>query len=336
MATTIDVTVTNTSALTWPTASTKLRYRWYSPDATPVVTSSADVSIGATDLAAGGNRVVRLNVAPPALPTGVLRARYRLRFDVYDTGSSVYFAAKGNKPLDTWVTVTRQLAAELGLERYQQYDGDDLGGGITNSVNLANGNSVVQWKPFNEPGRGLNTVVTMTYNSLEQGSVSPLGNGWSLALSGLTALGLPLDIHPNAADTTAGLTQKWVGFSDADGSYHRFTGNAAGTYYTAPAGVRLYLKYDAAAAADKRWQLVKPDRTVFFFDAQGYPTRVQDKDANALTYALTDPIPAGEDAYGLSKRATTLTDAGGRAFTIAYYSKAETGRPALRKSQIDQ
>lgn len=325
----LTVNISNTSDATWPAASVKLRYRWLNPDGSEF-SNSGDISIGATDLAAAANRNVAVTVQPTALTSAVLRGRLTLRVDLYDTVAAAYFAAKGNQPFEQTVTVTRVQADELGLERYQQYDGEDLGGGATSSVNLANGNNVVQWQPFNEPGRGLNTAATISYNSLEAGSVSPLGNNWSLAVSGLTPFGLPLDLHPNAADTAAGRTAKWVGLTDADGSYHRFVGNAAGTYYTAPAGVHLYLKSDAAATADKRWQLLKPDRTAFFFDAQGFPTRAQDGDGNALVFGLQDPVPAGEDAYGIAKRVTTVTDAGGRAFTIAYYSKAETSTPALR------
>ena len=326
----LTVNIANSSGVSWAAASVKLRYRWLNPDGTEF-SNSGDISIG-SDLAAGANRNVAVTVLPPVLPTAVMRGRLTLRIDLYDTAASAYFAAKGNQPLEQTVTVTRVQTDELGLERYQQYDGENLGGGVDDSINLANGNNVVQWQPFAQPGRGLNTTVTMTYNSLEVGSVSPLGNGWSLAVSSLTPFGLPLDIHPNAADNAPAVprTTKWVGLTDADGSYHRFVGNAAGTYYTPPAGVNLYLKYVSGATADKRWQVVKPDRTMFFYDAQGYPTRVEDQDGNALVMALQDPIPAGEDAYGLAKRVTSVTDAGGRAFTFAYYSKAETAAPALR------
>jgi len=320
----LTVSLTNTSTLSWPTATTKLQYRWFTADSPPTVTNSANVSIGATDLGAGQQRNVSVTVDPPALPTGVYRARYKLRLDLYDTAASSYFAAKGNAPYETWVTVTREVADELGLERYQQYDGEDLGGGFDHALNLANGNNVVQWVPFSQPGRGLNTVVTMTYNGLEHGSVSPLGNNFSLAISSLTPFGLPLDVHPNAADTAAGRTQKWVGFTDADGSYHVFTGNTAGTYYTAPPGVHLYLKSVAAG-----WELVKPDRTKFVFDTAGFPTKVADANGNELTFTLATPA-AGEDAYGLAKRVTTVTDAGLRDFTLTYFSKAETPTPAMR------
>jgi YD repeat-containing protein len=314
--------LTNNSAQTWSAGSVKLRYRWLNSDGS-VFSSSADVSIG-SDLGAGQQRNVAVNVNPPTLTEGVMRGRFRLRVDLYDTGASAYFADKGNQPYETWVTVTRNVADELGLERYQQYDGEDLGGGFDHALNLANGNNVVQWVPFSQPGRGLNTVVTMTYNALEAGSVSPLGNNWSLSISSLTPFGLPLDVHPNAADTAAGRTQKWVGFTDADGSYHVFTGNAAGTYYTAPPGVHLYLKQTAGG-----WELWKPDRTKFVYGQLGYPTSVEDANGNALTYTLATPA-AGEDAYGLARRVTMVTDAGGRDFTLSYYTKAETPTPAMR------
>jgi RHS repeat-associated protein len=323
----VTVQLTNKSTVTLAAATTKLRYQWIAVDGT--ATTPTDVAIPA-DLAPSGSTSVAVNVPPPTLATGVYRGRYRLRFDLYDTAATATFTSKGNKPLEFWATVGLVAADKLGLERFQQYDGEELGGGLKDAVNLANGNNIVQWVPFDEPGIGLNTMVTLTYNSLEAGSVSPLGNGWSLAVSGVTTLGLPLDIHPNAADTAAGRTAKWVAFTDADGSYHRFNGNTAGSYYTAPPGVHLYLKQDSTATADKRWQLIKPNRTIFYFDAQGYPTRVQDKDGNSLTFALQDPVPAGEDAYGLAKRVTTVTDQGGRTFTLAYYSKAETATPALR------
>ena len=105
--------------------------------------------------------------------------------------------------------MTRKTLPELGLEKYQHYDAEELGLGIDHLINLANGNNLIRWTPLQQPGRGLNTVLNLTYNSREQGSTSPAGNNVSLSLSGLLPLGLPLDIHPNAADTLAGRTAKW-------------------------------------------------------------------------------------------------------------------------------
>jgi RHS repeat-associated protein len=336
----IDVTLTNTSTLNWPTASIKLRYRWYDSYGAVASPAPADVSIGA-DLGAGGNRTVRVNVEPPALPDGSDRARYRLRIDLYDTGAVATFASKGNRPFDTYSAVNRKTAVELGLEKYQHYDAEELGLGVDNLVNYANGNSLVHWTPFDEPGRGLNTVVDLTYNSRENGSFSQAGSNWSLSISGLTSFGVPLDIHPNTADTLAGRTAKWVAFTDGDGTYHRFDGFAVtgGTAYDAPPGVFLYLREDASAPATERWSLSRPDRVTYYFDAQGYPTGVKDANGNRLDFVL-EMVPAGEDAYGLAKRITRITDAAGigvqqgtkpdRSFDVAYYSKVETPRPELR------
>ncbi|MFN0154525.1 MAG: DUF6531 domain-containing protein, partial [Gaiella sp.] len=221
------------------------------------------------------------------------------------------------------------------------YDAEELGLGIDNLVNYANGNSLVRWTPFESPGRGLNTVVDFTYNSLENGSTSPLGNNWSLSMSGLVPFGSRLDVHPNAADTAAGRTAKWVAFTDGDGSYHRFEGFAVtgGTAYDAPPGVFLYLREDAAAPATERWSLSKPDRVTFYFDASGYPTGVKDRNGNRLEFVLST-VPAGDDAFGTAKRITRVTDAAGigvsqgtkpdRSFDIAYYVKTDTAAPLVR------
>ncbi len=320
----ISVMVTNTGGYHLSTASMKLRYRWFDASGAQNTPAPADVTIPGPALATGESTTMQLSLAPPTLPTGVDRARYRLQLDIYDESRTQTFSSLGSKPFETWLTVTRVTADELGLERYQTYDGEDLGGGFANSVNLANGNSVVRWTPLAQPGRGLDTVVSFAYNSREHGSVSPVGNNWSLAVSSLTAFGLPLDIHPNTADTAAGRTQKWVGLTDADGSYHRFTGNTGGTYYTPPAGVQLYLKQTGSG-----WEAWKPDRTRFVYDTAGFPTKVADANGNELTFTLATPA-AGEDPYGLAKRVTTITDAGGRTFTLGYWAKAEVAKSAMR------
>jgi RHS repeat-associated protein len=322
----ITVALTNTSTLSWPAASIKLRYRWLNPDGSEF-SNSGDISIG-TDLTAGGNRNVAVTVQPPTLPGWLMRGRFTLRVDLYDTSCSCYFASKGNQPLEQTATVTRVQPDELGLERYQQYDGTSLGDGLTSSVNLFNGNQAVQWTPYSEPGLGINNVLSLTYSSLENGSASPLGNNWSLSLSGLIPFGLPLDIHPNAADTAAGRTTKWIGFTDADGSYHRFTGNTAGSYYAPPAGVHLYLKVNTGDG-QRYYGLIKPDRTAFYFDSSGYPTRVEDADGNALVYTET-AVAAGDDVNGLSKQITVATDQNGRTFTFTYFTKSNTPVAALR------
>ena len=326
----VTVALQNTSLVTWTAANVTLRYRWLNPDGT-VFSTSGDVQLG-SDIAAGTGANVPLTIQPPALPASVMRGRFTLRIDLYDGANSAYFAGQGNQPFEQTVTVTRVQPDTLGLERYQQYDGTDLGSGVGASVNLYNGNLVVNTTLSKEPGIGLDTVVGLTYNSLENGSVSPVGNNWSLAISGLIPFGLPLDIHPNAADTAAGRTGKWIGFTDADGSYHRFTIDPSNNFYDAPAGVHLYLRQTTSPSG---FALTKPDRTTFYFNSAGYPTSVADKDGNTITFTET-PVPAGNDINGLTEQITAVTDQGGRSYNISYYDKTSTSRPELwgKVSQI--
>ena len=323
------VELTNSSAVTWQSGSVFLRYRWIAPDGS--TSSSANIPLGA-DVASAASRSVEVDIDPPTLPSGVLRSLYRLRFDLVDTSSgSVYFAGQGNKPLERPVLVTAVTPLELGLERYQQYEPLDLGGGMTASANLASGNLVVSGNLLDNPGRGLATLVDLAYNSQEPGSFTPGGNGVTIG-TGLARLGQPLDIHPNPSDTALGRAEKWIGFADSDGSYHRFLGRpstSGKTYYDEPAGVHLYLRATGSADPSKYWALTRPDRTSFYFNEAGWPTRVEDANGNALVYTLTD-VAAGEDAYGLAKRVSTITDAGGRDATLAYYAKAESPTTAVR------
>ncbi|HEY0601684.1 MAG TPA: Ig-like domain-containing protein [Herpetosiphonaceae bacterium] len=251
------------------------------------------------------------------------------------------FAGRGNQPHDNPIIVNKTLMDEaIGLERYYHYVGEEVGAGMQHLVNIANGNSLLRWTPFQSPGRGLATVVDLTYNTLEKKSDSSIGNNFSLSISGLTRLGLPLDIHPNNADTIAGRANRWIGFTDGDGTTHRFEGALAAdgsVYWKEPAGVNLYLRTYSTTDATRRWALTRPDRVTFFFDSDGYPTSVEDLNGNRITFTL-ETVPPGEDPGGLRKRVTAVTDAAGqgttpapnRRFLIDYYSKDEAKKPQVR------
>lgn len=335
----VDVTVTNTSTYTWPAADVKLRYRWISTDATPVYTDSAPVALPA-DLADGASATLRLLIEPPVLPEGVDRASYRLRFDLYDYGASAWFAGKGNLPLENPIVVNKVVTAGLGLERFWQYEGESVGMGVDTLTNVASGNMLLRWTPFASPGRGLSTVVGLTYNSLERGGGSPVGNNFSLSVSSLTRLGSRLDVHPNNADSIAGRSNKWVQLTDGDGTTFRFDGaNAAdgSTYWKEPAGVHLYLREFSPTDATKKWALTRPDRVTFFYDADGYPTGVEDANGNRLHFTLSD-IDPGDDPGGPRRRVTAVTDAAGnaspaapsRAYAIDYFTADEVKKAQQR------
>jgi len=331
----VDVTITNNSQTTWYNSDIVLRYRWMNPNGT-AVSKSADIALG-SNIRKTKSVTKRVMVEPPALPDGVDKAQYVLRFDLFDKPSSSYFAAKGNKPLDNPVIVNKQLkATALGLERYYHYEGEAVGAGMTHLTNVANGNSLLNWTPFSSPGRGLSTVLNLTYNSLEDRSESPVGNNFSLAISSLTRFGLPLDVHPNKADEIAGRSNKYIEFTDGDGTTHRFTQNANGGW-DEPAGVHLYLREYPSTDTTRKWALTRPDRVTFFYNDLGFPTFVQDKNGNEISFTYED-VPPGEDPGGVKKRITTITDAAGqgsspapnRKFIIDYYSKAEAKKPQVR------
>ncbi len=339
----VDVTVTNSSTVAWSAATTFLRYRWYSPNPADPMVESANVA--ALGLAAGASTPtpVRVNVTPPTLPDGVNAAQYKLQFDVFDTTTSpaTTFAAKGNNPSDNPVVVNKALSTKLGIEKYYSYVTTPVGAGMTNVVNVANGDSILTLTPLSNPGRGLSTVARLTYNSLEEKSESPVGTNFSLSISSLIRFGNPLDVHPNNADTIAGRSNKFVTFVDGDGSLHRFdgvTGADGVTYWTEPAGVHLYLRSLTTDPADPRyWALTRPDRVTFYFNHDGYPTFVTDRNGNTISFTLT-PVAPGDDPGGPKFHVTKVTDAAGqgaspapnRSFDIAYFTKATARKPQIR------
>jgi RHS repeat-associated protein len=333
----VDITVKNDSTVGWSAATTFLRYRWYSPE-DAVVESGNIAPLG---LAAGASTPtpVRVNVTPPTLPDGVDAAQYRLRFDVFDTTTSpaIAFADKGNPPNENPVVINKALSTKLGIEKYYSYVTTPVGAGMTNVVNVANGNSMLTLTPLSNPGRGLHTVARLTYNSLEEKSESPVGTNFSLSISSLIRFGNPLDVHPNNADTIAGRSNKFITFVDGDGSLHRFDGVTADgiTYWKEPPGVHLYLRSLTTDTANPRyWALTRPDRVTFYFNADGYPTFVTDRNGNSITFTLT-PVDAGDDPGGPKFHVTKVTDAGGRGFDITYLTKA-TARKAKIRGKISR
>src|SRR6185295_1437241 len=67
----------------------------------------------------------------------------------------------------------------LGFEDWQSYDDHPTGAGSSAHVNLASGNSLWTHTFLSNPGRGINTVGRVTYNSQAPGMLNglPLVNG---------------------------------------------------------------------------------------------------------------------------------------------------------------
>ncbi|MFI6259039.1 DNRLRE domain-containing protein [Micromonospora zamorensis] len=315
------VNVANKSTATWSAANTELWYRWVAKNGAVLLQGKADGTF--PTIAPAGSAPVAVSVQPPKLPPGLRMGQYELRFDLYNTAAKTWHSAKGDQPLVREVTVTKNDL--LGLERFWQYDAEDLGAGMTSLTNVASGNMLVRYSPFFAPGRGLSSMVDLTYNTLEDQSRSPAGNNFSLSMSGLVRIGSQLDLHPRPKP-------REVDFIDGDGTRHHFAGTddgAGGTRWQEPPGVNLYLREAPTNAADRRWALTRPDKVTYWFDADGYPTAVTDRNGNTLTFTLED-TPPGEDPGGPKKRITKVTDPGGRAFTIDYWSKDEIKKARVR------
>src|SRR5262249_58341713 len=116
----VNVTVTNTGSIAFSATGDTLVYRWYSPDSPATITTGPAIPLGTT-LNPGKSVTLTLLVSPPALPDGVNSAQYQLMFDLFDSASSSWFAAKGNPPLTAQVQALRKSPVALGLEKYYTY-----------------------------------------------------------------------------------------------------------------------------------------------------------------------------------------------------------------------
>lgn len=331
----LQVTATNNSTGTWDTSVVVARYRWIDGDGVVAATSGDFVFPAAIRRGKSGTTTVL--VTPPLLGSGTDRAQYTLRVDLFHKTTGRWFSAAGMAPLDNPVIVNKAIeATALGLEEYYHYEAEPAGAGMDSLVNVASGNNLLSWSPWSSPGRGLGTVLGLTYNSLEDRSDSPVGNNFSLSISSLTRFGLPLEVHPNKADEIAGNTKAYIEFTDGDGTTHRFTRNANGGW-DEPAGVHLYLREYSATDPARKWALSRPDEVTFFYDQTGFPSFVADRHGNELRFT-TQAIPPGEDPGQVKRRITTVTDPAGvgsnpapsRAFTVDYLSKAEASKARQR------
>lgn len=318
----VDVTVTNRSLVTWSATNIVLRYRWFRAGSTTAVFDSGNTSLG-TAVLPGGQVTRQVLVSAPSLPTGLARASYTLRFDLYDQVSANWFAARGNKPLEQAIPAEQEPPPpelsepeKLGIERMFQYDRTELGLGMENLVNVATGNSVVRWVPMQAPGRGLSSVVQLTYNSFEgrcNANFCPIGSGWSLSISNLTRFGKHVVKDAN-----------YLYITDADGTLHVFDRGDNGVW-NPRAGTHWYVREDGQNPPG--FIVTTPDRVTYTYDCGGNPTTARDKNGNQVTFILETP-PNGCS----SERVVDVKDAAQRAFHLEYYSGGPTNKRVKRIS----
>src|SRR5260370_3890963 len=109
---------------------------------------------------------------------------------------------------------------------------------------------------------------------------------------------------------------------------HVYTGttNPDGTTtWTQPPGFDVYLRpVTTDTTSPGYWALSRPDHVTFYYNYAGWPTSVTDKNGNTITFTETATPPGEGGPGGPDWRITQVTDPGGRAITISYYTKAHT------------
>ncbi|WP_460527167.1 golvesin C-terminal-like domain-containing protein [Flindersiella endophytica] len=322
---TVDVTVSNPTGASLPSADWVLSYRWRLPDGTDVTTAGNQVQTPLPGtLVSGGTVTVPAQVKTPIQSdAGNKRTEYVLGWELFNktTGKWLSETATQITALQQSVAVEDPTSNQLGLEKFYSYTGQDTGAGSAVLTNMAAGNAVWSYDVFSNPSRGLATFLRLAYNSQDT-SDSGAGFGWSLQPSSPTRLGTPLDFHPNPNPTTVTLT-------DGDGTSHTFTKNATSGVWEAPAGVHMFLQelVDCAGGPggpvedDRAWLMTRPDRTQFFYDCDGYLSAIVDNNGNLAAFTYEQRQSANKPTKFLK----TITDPVGRTtLTLDYFEKGES------------
>jgi RHS repeat-associated protein len=320
----VDVSLTNTTNATWTAAGEVLSYRWTLPDGTDVTNGGNQIQTALPqDVSPGETVLVHAQVKAPTNadsgnPTNA-RTRYTLTWDAYNKTNSTWNSATGGVAgLDQAETIEDPTSDTIGLEKFYTYSGVSTGAGSSVMTNLASGNNVFSYNAFSNPGRGLGTFARFAYNSLDT-SDTVMGPGWSAQASAPIRLGAALDFHPNPNPTTVTLT-------DGDGTSSVFIKQADGTW-KAPAGVHylLAMKGGVDCTPDKddtadAWSMTRPDGTRFFYDCEGYPSSIVDKNGNTETFTYAERKSNNKPVKFLQY----ITDPAGRqTLTVIYYNKGD-------------
>jgi RHS repeat-associated protein len=330
-ARTVPVTITNTTTSTWPAATYALSQRWTLPDGTDVTgTNRVDTALPG-DIAPG--QTVTVQAGMKTTVQGLennLREQQVVSWDLRNKSSGAWLSATGGPPaLPQNVSVEDPTSDQLGLEKFYTYAGVATGAGSNLLVNQYAGNMVFSYDAFTNPGRGLNTFLRLTYNSLDTATTTS-GYGWSLAAAGVVRLGASLELHPKGQNYPTRVT-----LPDGDGTSHVFlldkhgSSNEADWTYVSPKGVHLYLQRKPGSDTNRQWAMTAPDRTEFWFDDEGWLSAVRDRNGNEQTFTYTQRKSNNQPRKFLAY----VTDPAGRqTMVLDYYTKTDTSNPHI----IDQ
>jgi RHS repeat-associated protein len=181
----------------------------------------------------------------------------------------------------------------LGTERFYTLESQTLYDRMNESVNVAGGNLVLHNADLHITGTGLNLGVDRYYNNQSLDTLE-FGGGWNMSTGADVQL-IPFD------DGT-------VAFYDPSGGAWRFT-KATGGGYTTPSGLDAKLTRND----DGTYELKdNASQTKWSFGSDGYPTKEQDRNDNAITFAYTTVVGV--------KSISSITDTQGRVTNFAYNS----------------
>ncbi|MEU4446768.1 polymorphic toxin-type HINT domain-containing protein [Actinosynnema sp. NPDC050801] len=321
----VRVTVRNTTQSPLVAGRHVLSYHWTLPNGGDATAGNRLDTALPANLAPGAEVTLDARVKAPALADiGNDREQFTLRWDVYDTSTRRWLSETAGVPtLDLDVRVEQPTSDQLGLEHFYSYASLPTGAGGDLSVNQFSGNAVWNYDVLTNPSRGLASFSRLSYNSSDT-SNSYAGPGWSVTASTLNRLGTPLEFGGLLPGLLGWPTT--VSLVDGDGTGHVFelnkhdSADSRNWTYDAPAGVHLYLRYLPGGDDERRWVFTTPERTEFFFDAQGYHTATVDKSGNTMSFTYERAL-LGNRNTGVLKHVTDAT--GRRTLTLDYYQRGD-------------
>ncbi|UUU21075.1 golvesin C-terminal-like domain-containing protein [Streptomyces sp. DSM 40750] len=315
---TVEATLTNTTDSVWKKGERVLSYRWTLDGKDVTNLLNKDATGLPKDVAPGETVTFDAELKAPVLVDPLdKRLTFGLEWDLREKATGDWLSeTDGVPPSKHEVTAEYPTSDQLGLEDFHSYAGKNTGAGSALMSNLHAGNAVWSYNSFSNPSLGFSTFLRLAYNS-QDASSTPAGLGWSLQASSPVRLGTPLDFHPSA------LLPKQITLTDGDGTSHVFGKNKKGEW-DSPAGVHFrvrQLEKDCLLHPHQReaWEFLRPDRTRFLFDCQGYPSAQVAKNGNRMEFTYEERLLGHP-----SKLLKYVTDAEGRrTLTVDYWEKGE-------------
>lgn len=313
---TVEATLTNTTGTVWKKGERVLSYRWTLDGKDVTSLLNKDATPLPQDVPPGGSVTFDAQLKAPVLIDPLdKRLTFGLEWDLREKATGKWLSeTDGVPPSKHQVTAEYPTSDQLGLEDFYSYAGKNTGAGSALMSNLYAGNAVWSYNAFSNPSLGFSTFLRLSYNS-QDASSTPAGPGWSLQASSPVRLGTPLDFHPSA------LLPARITMTDGDGTSHVFSKNKKGEW-DSPSGVHFKVRQLEKSCLlhpheREAWEFLRPDRTRFLFDCQGYPSAMVDKNGNRMEFTYEQRLLG-------QKLLKYVTDAEGRrTLTVDYWEKGE-------------